>query len=206
MKIYGTSNAYTTLRPYDVVLYNLNDPIDGKKEALGLYLGGVNEELRLLCCGEMGGYKFHVDHNYEAMNAQALQNEGKIKRVITANRVRDQPESVTIEEWLSSDIFIPIGDGKADLMRPQTITDADRDIDREETPKLTLKNFDAFLRQQDVKLEQNMSVEEASKINRRKFKGERITLDVVEKEVLKLEEQITVVLDMISRLKVQEQE
>ena len=101
VKIYGTSNAYTTLRPYDVVVYELENPVDGKEEALALYLGGANEEMRLLCCGEMGGYRFHIDHNYESMNAQALQNEGRIRRVITASRVRDQPESVTIEEWRS---------------------------------------------------------------------------------------------------------
>ncbi len=217
VKIYGTSNAYTTLRPYDVVIYELEEPIEGKKEALGLYLGGVDEEMRLLCCGEMGGYKFHVDHNYEAMNAQALQTDSRIRRVITANRVRDQPESVMIEEWLSSDIYIPIGDGKADC-KTQTMLEKrgnhriselqiDEDAELEKTSKLTLENFDAFLLQRDASLEQRESPGEALMSNESKVLDESkggATLNDLEREVLKLEEQITTVLGMISRLKARE--
>ena len=63
VKIYGTNNAFTTLRPYDVVLYKMDTKIDNKETALGLYLGGPEEEMRLLCCEEDGGIKFMIDEN-----------------------------------------------------------------------------------------------------------------------------------------------
>ena len=132
VKIYGTKNAYTSLRPYDVVLYKMDEEIDDKETALGLYLGGTEEKMRLLCCEEAAGIKFNIDENYEPMNAQALQSNGQILRVITADRVRDSTSSVIIEEWLSGDIFIPIGDGKTStLIKPRA--------------KLNIDNLDEYL-------------------------------------------------------------
>mgnify|MGYP000679492066 CR=1 FL=1 len=122
-----------------------------------------------------------------------------------------------IEEWLSSDIYIPIGDGKADC-KTQTMLEKrgnhriselqiDEDAEREKTSKLTLENFDAFLLQRDASLEQRESPGEALMSNERKVLDESkggATLNDLEREVLKLEEQITTVLGMISRLKARE--
>lgn len=186
VKIYGTKNAYTTLRPYDVVLYKMDEEIDGKETALGLYLGGPQEEMRLLCCDEDGGTKFHVDHNYEALNAQALQNNGQILRVITADRVRDSTSSVMIEEWLSGDIFIPIGDGQA-LFKPK--------------PGLKLDNLDNFLSRAEEGVEMDPLSMLSDQPGASVPKGGGVTLEALENEVIAMEEQLNKILGMISRLK-----
>lgn len=190
VKIYGTKNAYTTLRQYDVVLYKMDQSIDEKETALGLYLGGAEEEMRLLCCDEVGGVKFHVDQNYEAINAQALQNEGQILRVITADRVRDSTSSVIIEEWLSGDIFIPIGDGKA-LIKPKD--------------GLKLDNLDEFISRAAGAVDMDpLAMSDLDEQGGTKPKGRKVTLLELEAAVLDMEDQLNRILGMISRLKRQQ--
>lgn len=192
VKIYGTKNAYTTLRPYDVVLYKMDEEIDDKETALGLYLGGTEEEMRLLCCEEDAGIKFNIDENYEPLNAQALQSNGQILRVITADRVRDSTSSVIIEEWLSGDIFIPIGDGKpSTLIKPRA--------------KLNLDNLDEYLEmaEKGIDIDPVSMVAEQTKVQAqtKSQSGGGVTLEDLEREVLAMEDQLNKILGMISRLK-----
>lgn len=198
VKIYGTKNAYTSLRPYDVVLYKMDKEIDDKETALGLYLGGTEEEMRLLCCEEAAGIKFNIDENYEPLNAQALQSNGQILRVITADRVRDSTSSVIIEEWLSGDIFIPIGDGKT-LIKPRA--------------KLNIDNLDEYLEMAEKGIdidpvsmiaEQTQvqaQVQAQTKSQTKSQSGGGVTLEDLEREVLAMEDQLNKILGMISRLK-----
>ena len=203
VKIYGTKNAYTTLRPYDAVLFKMDEERDGKDTAIALYLGGKEEEMRLLCCREDGGIKFQIDENYAPMNAQVLKNNGQIMRVVTAGRVRDDPSSVTIEEWLSSDIFIPIGNGKAEeaLIKPSK-------------PGLTVENFDSYLEMAEnnainaSKQEELAALESSTArtgagatLSSAGAAGGGVTLEALEVEVLRMEDQLNKVLGMIARMK-----
>jgi 2-iminobutanoate/2-iminopropanoate deaminase len=118
--IQGTKNAYTTLRPYDVVLYKLNAPTDdGKDRALGAFT--AKSEILPLYNKVEGDSEFYIDPAQAKMSAEKLKSENRLLRVVSSDR-RGQ-DCFIIEEYLGSDIWIPVrADGEEIVVKAESAT------------------------------------------------------------------------------------
>jgi reactive intermediate/imine deaminase len=105
IKIHGTSNAYTTLRQHDVVLYAIQS--DTHSRALGVYRG---DQILPLCNHEAWSVNFYVDPNQEAIPVDRLKNSGDLLRVVSSDK---SGESYYVEEYIDSDVYIPLHDPNA---------------------------------------------------------------------------------------------
>ena len=103
IKIQGTTNAYTTLRPLDVVLYGLDPVVDGKSRALGVFKAG---EVAPLCNRVAGCTEFYRDATQSPLSAEKLKQAGLMLRVVSSDRRGDN--CFIIEEYLDEDIRIPL--------------------------------------------------------------------------------------------------
>ena len=106
IKIQGTTNAYTTLRGLDVVLYGLSPEIEGKSRALG-YFKGDTREIVPLCNRDAGSSEFFRDQTQAPLSADKLKENDSLLRVVSSDR-RSRDECFIIEEYLDSDIHIPV--------------------------------------------------------------------------------------------------
>jgi len=106
IKIQGTTNAYTTLRGLDVVLYGLSPEIEGKSRALG-YFKGDTREIVPLCNRDPGSSEFFRDQTQAPLSADTLKENDLLLRVVSSDR-RSRDECFIIEEYLDSDIHIPV--------------------------------------------------------------------------------------------------
>lgn len=104
--IHGTKNAWTTLRPYDLILYGLEMKVKGKERGLGVYT--PDNEILPLCNHEKGSTEFFVDTLQEAYSAETLKSENRLLRIVSADR--RGTECFIVEEYLDSDILIPVRD------------------------------------------------------------------------------------------------
>mmetsp|Transcript_3843 Transcript_3843/g.3987 ORF Transcript_3843/g.3987 Transcript_3843/m.3987 type:complete len:375 (+) Transcript_3843:193-1317(+) len=104
--IHGTKNAYTTLRPYDLILYELEIKVKGKERGLGVYT--PERDILPLCNYVKGSTEFFVDYLQEAYSADTLRNENRLLRIVSADR--RGTECFAVEEYLDNDILIPIRD------------------------------------------------------------------------------------------------
>lgn len=99
--IHGTRNAFTTLRNYDVVFYK----VPGTDEVrLGVYSN--DGSIRPLCSYSENSNQFHIDVFEDALSALNLKNENRILRIVSSDRRGES--SFTIDEYLGSDVVIPI--------------------------------------------------------------------------------------------------
>jgi len=106
--IQGTKNAYTVVRPNDVILYQLAAPLptDTKKtKALGVYDG---QSIIPLYSRVEGDAEFFIDAVSEAakMSATALQKGGQLLRVISSDR--RGMDCFIIDEYLPEDVDVPV--------------------------------------------------------------------------------------------------
>jgi len=119
IKIQGTTNAYTTLRPLDVVLYGLDPEVNGKSRALGVFKAG---EVAPLCNRVAGCTEFYRDATQSPLSAEKLKQAGLMLRVVSSDRRGDS--CFIIEEYLDEDIHIPLvteeqaAQGPAPLLSP----------------------------------------------------------------------------------------
>ena len=104
--IHGTKNAYTTIRPYDLVLYKLEMKVKGKERGLGVYT--PERDILPLCNHEKGSTEFFIDSLQEAYSAETLKKENRLLRIVSADR--RGTNCFVVEEYLDSDILIPIRD------------------------------------------------------------------------------------------------
>ena len=106
IRIHGTKNAYTTLRPYDCVLYLMDNVIDEKDRSLGVYT--PTNEIVPLCNYEEHSIDFHIDKFRTPYSATKLNSEARILRVVSADRRGS--DCFIVEEYLDTDVFIPLRD------------------------------------------------------------------------------------------------
>ena len=99
--IHGTRNAFTTLRNYDVVFFKVPDSDDIR---LGVYSN--DGSIRPLCSYSENSNQFHVDVYEGALSALQLKNENRILRIVSSDRRGES--TFTIDEYLGSDVVIPI--------------------------------------------------------------------------------------------------
>lgn len=104
--IHGTKNAWTTLRPYDLVLYELEIKVKGKERGLGVYT--PDREVLPLCNYEKGSTEFYVDTFQEAYSAETLKSENRLLRIVSADR--RGTGCFVVEEYLDNDILISVRD------------------------------------------------------------------------------------------------
>ena len=104
--IHGTKNAWTTIRPYDLVLYRLEMKVKGKERGLGVYT--PERDILPLCNHEKGSTEFFIDPLQEAYSAETLKRENRLLRIVSADR--RGTNCFVVEEYLDSDILIPIRD------------------------------------------------------------------------------------------------
>ena len=102
--IHGTTNAYTTLRPYDLILYELEIKVKGKDRGIGVYT--PENDILPLCNYEKGSTEFYIDKLQDAYCAETLKRENRLLRIVSADR--RGTECFTVEEYLDTDIFIPV--------------------------------------------------------------------------------------------------
>lgn len=106
--IHGTLNAWTTLRPYDLILYELEIKVKGKERGIGVYT--PDRDILPLCNYVKGSTEFYVDILQDAYSAETLQSENRLLRVVSADR--RGTDCFIVEEYLDADILIPIRDPK----------------------------------------------------------------------------------------------
>lgn len=104
--IHGTKNAYTTVRPYDLILYELEIKVKGKERGLGVYT--PDGEILPLCNYIKGSTEFFVDKLQDSYVADTLKSENRLLRIVSADR--RGTECFVVEEYLDSDILIPVRD------------------------------------------------------------------------------------------------
>jgi 2-iminobutanoate/2-iminopropanoate deaminase len=104
--IHGTKNAWTTLRPYDLVLYELEIKVKGKERGLGVYT--PDREVLPLCNHEKGSTEFYIDTFQEAYSAETLKSENRLLRIVSADR--RGTGCFVVEEYLDTDILIAVRD------------------------------------------------------------------------------------------------
>lgn len=104
IRIQGTKNAYTTLRPFDVVLYDLQKSIEDSVQLKRLGVYTVDREVLPLC--SYGEDRLYIDKTERALNAEKLNNDGRLCRIISSDR--RGTESFIIEEYLGSEVIVPI--------------------------------------------------------------------------------------------------
>jgi 2-iminobutanoate/2-iminopropanoate deaminase len=107
--IHGTKNAWTTIRPYDLVLYKLEMKVKGKERGLGVYT--PERDILPLCNHEKGSTEFFIDSLQEAYSAETLKSENRLLRIVSADR--RGTNCFFVEEYLDSDILIPVRDPRS---------------------------------------------------------------------------------------------
>lgn len=110
--IHGTKNAWTTLRPYDLVLYELEIKVKGKERGLGVYT--PSHDILPLCNYVKGSTEFHVDVLQDAYSAETLKNENRLLRVVSADR--RGTNCFIVEEYLDTDILILVRDPQESVL------------------------------------------------------------------------------------------
>lgn len=121
--IHGTKNAWTTLRPYDLILYELEIKVKGKERGLGVYM--PDSSILPLCNYEKGSTEFFVDSLQEAYSAETLRSENRLLRIVSADR--RGTDCFVVEEYLDTDILIPVRDALINAVETASsslITDA----------------------------------------------------------------------------------
>lgn len=111
LRIQGTKNAYTTVRPNDVILYKLNTPPsssfeDSKKmKALGVF-DGVS--IVPLYARVEGSAEFYLDatSHCSKISSDLLQKADRLLRVVSSDRRGE--DCFIIDEYISDDVYIPI--------------------------------------------------------------------------------------------------
>ncbi|MEY2798422.1 MAG: ribonuclease [Actinomycetota bacterium] len=103
--IHGTKNAYTTIRPNDVVFYKaLGELNDISQLRLGVLTSDMT--VRPLCQFEdQDPTKYFVDPDEEEINAEQLKEKKKLLRIVSSDR---SGSAYIIEEYIDSDVYVPI--------------------------------------------------------------------------------------------------
>ena len=96
--IQGTKNAYTTLLPWDVVLY-----IQNQQKTVGFLT--INNTIQQLGVLEKDDAEYLPDLNTPPQPAQKLIDAKQLLRIISADRSKG---IFTIDEYLGDDVYIPI--------------------------------------------------------------------------------------------------
>ena len=105
--ISGTKNAYTTLRPQDIVYFKLPQQSDGTVKALGLFtVEGGRNVVKPLCKIDEEDEEYYVDQSQESLSADSLNKQGSILRIVSADR--KGRDAFIIEEYVDDDVSIPI--------------------------------------------------------------------------------------------------
>ncbi len=103
--IQGTKNAYTTVMNNDVVLFTLEKSVNKKQtKALGVFTS-TDQAITPLCNYEEGSASFYRDVTQTGLSATELEKNGQILRILSSDRLGDR---FTIDEFLDSDIYIPV--------------------------------------------------------------------------------------------------
>jgi 2-iminobutanoate/2-iminopropanoate deaminase len=99
--IQGTTNAYTTLRPNDIVFYASDE--NDEKRLLGLYT--AEKEVLPLCMRSEDAVTFEVDQTSAPFSAEQLKKDGRLLRIVASTKRGDKYE---VEEYLDSSVEVSI--------------------------------------------------------------------------------------------------
>ena len=103
--IHGTKNAFTTVRPFDVLLYRLEEAVDGATLGLAALLD--NDRLLPLCNRELGSADFFFNQLEEELSAEKLKAENRLVRIISADR--KGTDCFVIGEYIDpNEVLIPL--------------------------------------------------------------------------------------------------
>lgn len=103
--IHGTKNAYTTLRPYDLIQYKLEkgDEIEGCSKRIGLFDGLLIHPM----CGklESDSSVMVADPSVEPTRAEVLKQKGLLMNIVSSSR---RGNSYLVEEYIDDSVYIPL--------------------------------------------------------------------------------------------------
>ena len=103
--IHGTKNAYTTLRPNDLIQYKLEagKEIDGCSRRIGLFDGLLVHPL----CGklESDSSVLVVDPSTEPIGADILKQKGLLMNIVSSSR---RGSSHFVDEYIDGSVYIPL--------------------------------------------------------------------------------------------------
>jgi 2-iminobutanoate/2-iminopropanoate deaminase len=131
--IHGTKNAWTTLRPYDLVLYELEIKVKGKERGLGVYT--PDREVLPLCNYEKGSTEFYIDTFQEAYSAETLKSENRLLRIVSADR--RGTDCFVVEEYLDTDILIAVRDPQTQPAEQSSSSESKAEDDRVSSSGMT---------------------------------------------------------------------
>jgi 2-iminobutanoate/2-iminopropanoate deaminase len=131
--IHGTKNAWTTLRPYDLVLYELEIKVKGKERGLGVYT--PDREVLPLCNYEKGSTEFYIDTFQEAYSAETLKSENRLLRIVSADR--RGTDCFVVEEYLDTDILIAVRDPQTQPAEQSSSSESKAEDDRVSSSLMT---------------------------------------------------------------------
>jgi 2-iminobutanoate/2-iminopropanoate deaminase len=115
--LYGTKNAYTTLRSGDAVFYKLETPIEDKDTAIGLFT--KEGTIVPLYCADVDKCIFRIESTTTPLNALELNKDRRILRIVSSDRKGDD---IVIEEYIDeSYVYVPIREQGDELAPANTI-------------------------------------------------------------------------------------
>ena len=110
------------MRNYDVLMYRLASPVEGASLGLAVFL---DDQLAPLCNRESGSSEFFIDQTQQPLSASQLKESNRILRIVSSDR-RGQ-DCFLIDEYISSDVHIPIVSPDAQIISTSTVTADDVD-------------------------------------------------------------------------------
>lgn len=174
--IHGTKNAWTTLRPYDLVLYELEIKVKGKERGLGVYT--PDREVLPLCNYEKGSTEFYVDTFQEAYSAETLKSENRLLRIVSADR--RGTGCFVVEEYLDNDILIAVRDPQSSSADQSSSSESKEEDDGASTSGVKSDNIEKL----SDNIEKLLSKIEAAKYD------QQLLLLKSQREVSNLESQL----------------
>ena len=103
--IHGTKNAYTTLRPNDLIQYKIEigEEVEGCGKRIGLFDGSLIHPM----CGKLESDEsvLVADPSAESMKAENLRQKGLLMNIVSSSR---RGNSYHVEEYIDDSVYIPL--------------------------------------------------------------------------------------------------
>ena len=106
IKIHGTKNAFTTIRSNDIVLYQLENQIDGLDKSIGLYKSGL---IYPLLAKDAKREIFLLDSTQEPLDAEVMGRKNRILRMISSDTFSGLGiEAYKVDEYIDDSVYIKL--------------------------------------------------------------------------------------------------
>jgi hypothetical protein len=111
IRIHGTKNAYTTIRSNDIVLYQLENEVDGLERAVGLYRNGL---IYPLLAKDAKRDVFLIDSKVDPLDAEVLGRKNRILRMVSSDAFSGLgKEAFKVDEYIDDTVYVKLYDERA---------------------------------------------------------------------------------------------